>query len=127
MNWYKISQNDAWFSGSKVIDEQGQPLSVYHGTNMNFDAFDLSKGAQGVMWFTSDKQEIIGGTSGANSGEIIKAVNLNIKNPAGWEEYDKYSIGELIGLGFDGIILDNNYVVFEPGQIRIIDQNIFNT
>lgn len=35
-----------WFAGSKVIDEKGNPLIVYHGTNENFDFFDLSKAGQ---------------------------------------------------------------------------------
>jgi GNAT superfamily N-acetyltransferase len=29
----------AWFKGSKVVDAQGQPLVVYHGTNANPDMF----------------------------------------------------------------------------------------
>ncbi|MCP4127349.1 MAG: hypothetical protein GY753_09835 [Gammaproteobacteria bacterium] len=32
---------DAWFSGSKVVDENGEPLVVYHGTDAaEFDAFE---------------------------------------------------------------------------------------
>lgn len=29
-----------WFEGSKVVDDNGEPLVVYHGTDANFDAFD---------------------------------------------------------------------------------------
>jgi len=29
-----------WFKESKVVDENGEPLIVYHGTNFDFDAFD---------------------------------------------------------------------------------------
>ncbi len=36
-NFYK------WFGDSKVVDEQGRPLVVYHGTNAEFDVFDKSK------------------------------------------------------------------------------------
>lgn len=32
-----------WFGDSKVVDEQGRPLVVYHGTNAEFDTFDISK------------------------------------------------------------------------------------
>lgn len=28
-----------WFGDSKVVDDQGQPLVVFHGTNQSFDAF----------------------------------------------------------------------------------------
>lgn len=28
-----------WFAGSKVVDDDGNPLPVYHGTNRDFDRF----------------------------------------------------------------------------------------
>ena len=31
-----------WFQGSKVVDEDGKPLVVYHGTKYDFAAFDKS-------------------------------------------------------------------------------------
>lgn len=33
----------AWFGDSKVVDENGRPLVVYHGTNTEFDTFDRGK------------------------------------------------------------------------------------
>lgn len=35
-----------WFGDSKVVDEHGRPLVVYHGTDAEFDTFDLSKFGQ---------------------------------------------------------------------------------
>lgn len=32
-----------WFGDSKVVDKQGRPLVVYHGTSDIFDTFDISK------------------------------------------------------------------------------------
>lgn len=32
-----------WFGDSKVVDEQGRPLVVYHGTGYEFDTFDTAK------------------------------------------------------------------------------------
>lgn len=32
-----------WFGDSKVVDEQGRPLVVYHGTNANFERFDQER------------------------------------------------------------------------------------
>jgi hypothetical protein len=31
-----------WFEGSKVVDEKGQPMVVYHGTRATFDSFQTS-------------------------------------------------------------------------------------
>ena len=32
-----------WFKNSKVVDKQGNPLVVYHGTNKSFNSFDKLK------------------------------------------------------------------------------------
>ena len=32
-----------WFGESKVVDEEGKPLVVYHGTNADIEAFDASR------------------------------------------------------------------------------------
>jgi hypothetical protein len=32
-----------WFGSSKVVDERGEPLVVYHGTNARFNIFDKGK------------------------------------------------------------------------------------
>ncbi|MFQ5645155.1 MAG: hypothetical protein ACE5FQ_15875, partial [Thiogranum sp.] len=50
-----------WFGNSKVVDENGEPLIVYHGTNMDIDEFrsDLggkitqARSAKEMMWFAS--------------------------------------------------------------------------
>jgi type I restriction-modification system DNA methylase subunit len=44
-NWIDILNESttpefyAWFGNSKVVDEAGEPLVVYHGTNQDFEAF----------------------------------------------------------------------------------------
>ena len=48
-----------WFGNSKVVDEQGRPLVVYHMSDYKFNTFDISK-QQGRTWgkgfyFSSDK------------------------------------------------------------------------
>jgi hypothetical protein len=35
-----------WFGKSKVVDENGEPLVVYHGTRAEFDSFDISKSGE---------------------------------------------------------------------------------
>jgi hypothetical protein len=39
-----------WFKGSKVVDEQGKPLVVYHGTDKAFNTF--KPGRSGGIYFT---------------------------------------------------------------------------
>ena len=98
-NWFGDWENDP-DNASKVVDENGEPLVVYHGnrTDNKITAFDLSKKgtehrerAISGFWFTTDKNiakdiyAIIPESKGRGIehlkyGEIIP-VFLNIKNP----------------------------------------------
>lgn len=75
---------DTWFKGSKVVDENGKPLVVYHGTNNTINQFDLkfigsNKGNFGHygygIYFSYDMKEA------QYYGKNIIKCYLNIKNP----------------------------------------------
>lgn len=105
------------------------PVKAYHSTNADFKKFDSDMLVGGQMWFTSKKDLAEQGYQGAQSGRLVEA-ELDIRNPAGWEEYDKYSIDELLSKGYDGIKLDENgesvYVALFPEQVRIDSNSIVN-
>ncbi len=87
-----------WFGGSKVVDKDGQPLVVYHGTSKDkdFNAFNIkSRGA----WFATDPKEAssyaeqndsqkakynyqTGRYDKVNVASRVIPVYLSIKNPA---------------------------------------------
>lgn len=52
-----------WFGDSKVVDDQGKPLVMYHGTAASFDEF--GKSFRGAIFVTPDKKfaDIYAGTS----------------------------------------------------------------
>lgn len=58
-----------WFKGSKVVDEQGRPLVVYHGTKSEFNVFDTE-----YVFTTNDKN-----TSDRYGNSL--ALYISIKNP----------------------------------------------
>lgn len=110
-----------WFDGSQVVDDNGNPLVCYHGTSKSFSTFNRKHSAQGVFWFTSDKNKIIAGEAGAASRDAIIPVFLSAKNLAGWSEYGKLGLGQIQGRGYDGVKLDDDYIIFEPTQIKSIN------
>ena len=114
-----------WFGDSKVVDENGMPLEVYHATDDTFYTFDQNKTQDSLFWFTSNRGKIEAGETGAAGRSKIVPVYLSAKKLAGWEEYDKYTIDELIQQGYDGIKLDDDYVVFSSNQIKSSDQVTF--
>lgn len=105
---------------TKVVDGKGNPLLVYHGTDKEFDKFDPNVSFDGGLWFTSDLSELKSGNVGAGGSGIIKKAYLNVEKMAGWDEYDKFSLGELISKGYDGVKLDDDYIVFADSQIKQI-------
>lgn len=110
-----------WFNGSKVVDSTGQPLILYHGSSKNFSTFNRKFSAQGVFWFTSDKNKILAGESGAAGRSTIIPVFISAKNIAGWPEYEKLGLGQIKERGFDAIKLDDDYIVFDPTNIKSIN------
>lgn len=57
---------DRWFRDSRVVDQDGKPLIVYHGTNQTFDKFSKKRGGMSTgnnagatkgFFFTSDRDE----------------------------------------------------------------------
>ena len=131
-----------WFGDSKVVDDKGRPLVVYHGTNAEFDTFDISKGGTATGWENADKGFFFTGeeTPARNyarkasknfdgrfgsRGERIMPVYLSIQNPyittesqVDWGHLDFDKIKKD---GHDGIIGEgypSQYVAFEPNQIK---------
>lgn len=79
-NWF-----GDWTSGnkenvSKVLDENNEPLIVYHSTNSNFNTFDIARfgrtdqGDRGMGFYFSENKSI-----SERYGENIMPVFLNIK------------------------------------------------
>ena len=113
-----------WFKNSKV-SKNGLPIMVHHGTGSKFKKFNLKKSTQGIIWFTNNKSAIESGDIGAQGKGHIMDLYISIQNPAGWEEYDKYMLGQLKSMGYDGVILkdrENDFTgfVFNPNQIKSV-------
>ena len=113
-----------WFDGSKIINLDNSPRIVYHGTGVNFRRFNSKYAAMGgIIWFSSDIETIQSGDSGASGNNVIKQLYISMRKPAGWDEYGKYTLGQLKDMGYDGAILPDanrfDGFVFNSNQIRI--------
>jgi hypothetical protein len=162
---YKLVRTKAfkkWFgdwenapeTASKVIDENGEPLVVFHGTKKEFNDFTMQENTSnpyllgndnGIgFFFTNDidsaekyaRIRIVDGEKKIpNNSRVIKAF-LNIRSPYNFN-FSKYAEftkqvnnGKLMkeqveALGYDGIVIENNYsiIVFSPEQIKLAESN----
>ncbi len=135
----KLSEAQAeFFKDSKVRDEDGNLLKVYHGTNSDFTVFNrgekngqLGKG----IYFAADK------SYAKENGKKIVSAYLNVENPftvtdntniltAINEKFPGTDYIEMTKVlaanGYDGIIYDHwdngkIIVAFEPNQIKLTD------
>lgn len=118
---------------TKIVDENGNPRIVYHGTSERFTVFDRTKGRSTMdiqgMFFSP--YEIEAGGYGENVGSYY----LNIQNPAtesvaysalrrfqGQNNAGAKAMEYLASLGYDGV--DNGYdeyIAFYPDQIKSAD------
>jgi tRNA nucleotidyltransferase/poly(A) polymerase len=98
-----------------------EKVIAYHGGPVPIRKFDPKMGAMGTMWFTEDKDKIIRGESGAASRKYIMTVEITPKKTAGWEEYDKLLLFQLKQDGYNTIKLDDDWVVFNAKDVKVIN------
>jgi hypothetical protein len=133
---YRVDQTQApafrrWFGDSKVVDADGKPLVVYHGTGNDFSTFMPSDGGEygAGIYLTPDAR---GASDYAKyRGRIapnVMPVYVRITNPAGpgeaanigsWKGEESIR-PELIRRGYDGIVdkFSGQIVAFHPEQIK---------
>jgi len=124
-----------WFGNSQAVDDSGQPLVVYHGTDEPFEVFrtDSEEGA----FFTTNQE------AAEDYGECVIAVVLSLQNPLDltaeqWACGTTPDRAEAERAGFDGYIIRDHdisgapgedtifstvgdtYIAFYPEQIRIV-------
>ena len=112
---------------TNIIKEELQNIlnektyKVYHGTNEKFGKFNFNKTTQGIIWFTDSIDSIQKGEHGGQGNKYIMTRYITINNPAGWDEYEKYGLGQLQDMGYDGVILPQDdktdYFVFSNKNI----------
>lgn len=131
-----------WFGDSKVVDEAGQPLVVYHGTAEDISAFKrgpsirYGHGRQmDAIYFSPDDKvaqaysRTAVSAKDASRDEVgnVVPVYLSLKNPKEFSsvsEFANASRADLESQGFDGAIRRNNegkvveLAAFKPDQIK---------
>ena len=126
---------------SKVVNEDGTPKAVYHGTGAEFTVF---KSENGTYWFSEsiDYAEAMAEERAGKTGRV-GAFYLDMKNPYRAKlppgqftdpGYEKPIIDKAKSGGYDGVIIENDtdsdieaetfYVVFSPNQIKSATDNI---
>lgn len=71
-----------WFGNSKVVNYQGRPQVVYHGTNAEFTEFDIEADARGVGgWWFSDSYGYSNDYFGQGDESVVFEFYIKSENP----------------------------------------------
>lgn len=135
--WFGDWQNDPQ-NASKIVDENGEPLVVYHGSGnryfTEFKSFFRLPNQRGYFFFESKSEAEKWG----RNGQVIAAF-LNISNPLtvdygeGMYQIEKVDNmfqqlqnenGIIIENIKDPIVLTNQYVALSPNQIKSATENV---
>lgn len=136
-----------WFGDSKVVDADGKPLQMYHGTSKDAD-FKAFKTGQRGSWFSSspvgasqyaqsnDSQNIKyedGKFVEKNTAQRVMPVYLSIQNPytptpadmnkmrmaQNYAAAQRQVFNQAVAKGFDGVDMgDGVWVAMKPEQIK---------
>ena len=108
-----------WFGDSKVVDAEGRPLVVYHGTNQAIGSFDPARigsrdaGFFGAgFYFTPDENTALdyADTAVEDTGEgeaTVMPVYVSLQNPFVWDMSDEGADATRAALASFGIRRDN--------------------
>ena len=124
-----------WFGDSKVVDGDGKPLVVYHGTQQDFKSFEPDM--FGKIYFSGTAAAAGKYTSRHVGAGSIVPVYLSMKNPlilqgGRWNQSRQWAADAAVKSGgHDGIIIkgvtdmthagevsDDYYIAFHPTQIK---------
>ncbi|QOJ19473.1 MAG: PLxRFG domain-containing protein [Gammaproteobacteria bacterium] len=110
-----------WFGDSRVVDDQGRPLVVYHGTDKDFNEFKKDS-------FFSDDVNNAKPYGNRVVESYLKIINPEVADYSGAQDNDKdFDIEEAKDNGNDGLIIlnaddgyhvGNQYIAFHPNQIK---------
>ena len=147
-NWFGDWQDSD--EASQVVDENGEPLIVYHGTDADFSIFD--RGLLGKNTDENASDEAFARTAHVGfwfSTQQIPWVDkhmpvyLNFRNPLRFDSLEEMAnavgeaesveayLNELRSEGYDSIIVEadeeyggTSYVALEPNQIKSATENV---
>jgi hypothetical protein len=111
----------AWFEGSRVVDEEGAPLVVYHGTAANFDAVSPAKlDAEGIHLSTDPQTASTYAVSRAmdEQGANVVPVYVRAEKIKEVPVVTTEAIQSARAEGFDAVRKGDHIVVMEPKQIK---------
>ena len=116
-------------ASNPMTDVKQAVQMIYHGTSpksakaIEKSGFDLSKSADGSVWFTSNPN--IGEVAATGKGAVVtRMLDEKKLKLGGWDEADKFSMDELLQKGYDGLKLTDPtgstiYQIFNPEKLSI--------
>lgn len=137
-----------WFGDSKIVDEKGAPLVVYHGSARSFESFDLGQAgsasgdaSQQAIFFSSDPStaskyaEVAGAGFGfkekaglkSDSAGVVYPVHLRINHPyiSKIKFYNTAEVAKEIikakKAGHDGVVFPEMTHQGENGTIAVFE------
>ena len=128
-NWFgdwKNNPNEA----SKVVDENGEPLVVYHGTNANITSFSLEKAKHNIGIFLSKSKNVARSYIDWFTIDYYKKItNSKLDNFNIYESYDEYKNRTLEfekDLPFSSLMSENAFIAKKAAIINF-NEHIYNT
>lgn len=123
-----------WFGSSVLVDGNGKPLVLYHGTHADFSAFSHFKqgtssdaGWYGSGFYFSPAPQVAAGYAEGEGG-VVMPVHVRIERPYYWRDHHERGLfqnsqvvslnmtAELKAAGHDGVIVVNDFYSFAEGM-----------
>lgn len=103
---------------------RAKPVTVYHGSQVPITRFSPKHSAfAGVIWFSENYEAVKSGDEvGISPPKYVMTARLYPRKVGGWDEEDRYMMGQLRGMGYDALKLDDTWKVLDPKIIEYVKQ-----
>jgi hypothetical protein len=109
-----------WFGNSRIADEAGAPLAVYHATRTTFDAFQPQRHADTGFHFGTRAQASMRG------GAVLLEVYLSAERLKRVKDHGKWTRQQIATArreGYNGIVYLNRYEGIPTERILALEAN----
>jgi hypothetical protein len=118
-----------WFGRSRIVDEHGEPLVVYHGTAARVAVFDPALGDEYGIYVTPSRRYAARyGTPLPLYVRLLYPLEVESKGEISARDFTQADADQLISQGYDGIVSvtpgrpvwkASEMVAFHPEQVRM--------
>lgn len=104
-----------WLGNSKIINDDGSAMLVYHGTLAEFERFDALKSQNGLIFFALEKGFATDYVSDGAKGKPVRLISAHLCAENPWDYMNEDHVASLLEAMSEKGIKPSDQIMFDEG------------